>query len=139
MTTAEKMKAWADSLKPGDKVVIKLFGQRGCIDVATVKYFTPTGRVVTDKGTYFQSKYSGNYKGYGEAIGCIVPATPESIAEAERNKAKEEQDKKDREAIRTAGTIAWKIWRDEINLSADMARELIALHKKWEAEKHDND
>lgn len=132
MNTHEEMKNWASKLRPEDKVVLKLFGPRGCIDVLTVKKLTPTGRVVTDKGTYGFSKYSGYYKGYGEAIGVIVPATSESIAEAEHNKVKEERERKDCEDIRTACTIGWKIWREEVHLTPIMARELIDLYKKWE-------
>lgn len=132
MNLHDEMKEWAGKLKPGDKVVLELLGPRGCIDVLEVERITPTGRIVTNKGTYGQSKYSGYYKGYGEAIGVIVPAINENVLKAERNKAKEEKEMKDREAVRTAGTIAWKIWREDIKLTPDMAMELISLWKKWE-------
>lgn len=71
MTRAE-WKAWAMSLKPGDKVIVKGWHS---LEIATVRRITPTGRVNTDKGVFAQREWLDYYTGYGETSGELVPAT----------------------------------------------------------------
>lgn len=79
--TGEEWKAWAMSLKPGDKAIVKYW--RG-VDIAIVQKVTPSGRVNTSKGVFALNKYGDWYEGYGKTSGYLFPATPELIAEAER-------------------------------------------------------
>ena len=129
--TREEWKAWAMSLEPGDRVIVK----RWCsLEVATVKKVTPSGRVNTDKGVFYQNNWSDYYKGYGKTRGDLVPATPELIAEAEKQKW-EEIEKRHRESvIRKAKGLAYKLQYGEIDMPYDMAEELIALGEKHNGE-----
>ena len=75
----EEWKAWAMALKPGDRVILKVWAE---VKVAIVKNVTPSGRVNTNQGVFYQDSCWEHYRGYGKTNGTIEPATPELIAEA---------------------------------------------------------
>lgn len=102
--TREEALAWAKSLKPGDVVIHK--GWNICIPL-TVKKVTPTGIVKTnDDKSFAQTSYFDGIIGRGRTYGEIVPATPELLAEAERQKR--ERDEHERR-IRTINRAVVKL------------------------------
>lgn len=132
--TREEWKAWAMSLKPGDKAIVKGWHS---LEIATVRRITPTGRVNTDKGVFAQREWLDYYTGYGETSGELVPATPELIAEAERQEQVEQERRRRESVIRKAKNLADKLRCGEINMPYEMAEELIALVKKYKGDKQD--
>lgn len=126
--TREEWKAWGMSLKPGDKVIVKYWNG---LKIATVKKVTPSGRLNTDLGIFAQREWLDYYTGYGKTRGDLVPATPELIAEAEKQKWKEIERRHRESVIRKAKGLADKLRYGEIDMPYDMAKELIALVKKY--------
>lgn len=125
--TREEWKSWAMSLKPGDIVIVK--GWKS-VKVATVKKVTPTGRVNTDNGVFYQDNWFDHYKGYGKTYGDLVPYTPELIAEAEKQKREEEETRRKSQTIRAAKNIAYKLCYGEITMKYDLAVQLLELIEK---------
>ena len=128
----EEMKDWAMSLRPGDKVVRTNYWVDSPEAVLTVVRITPTGRIVTDQGTYMFREWSGRYVGYGAARNHIIPATPETIAVAEEFQRKEQERIHQQNVIAEAKRIVYNLFYD--GMSYDMALKIIALHK--EKKKH---
>ena len=126
--TREEWKAWAMSLKPGDRVVVKHWNG---LDIATVVKITPSGRINTDQGVFYQDNCFDHYQGYGKTCGDLVPVTPDLIAEAERQKWEEIEAKHRKSVIQEAWWIVQKLNCGEIDMPYDMAEELIALVKKY--------
>lgn len=129
--TREEWKVWAMSLKPGDRVIVKGWHS---LEIATVKKVKPTGRVKTDKGDFAQKEWLDYYTGYGKTYGDLVPATPELIAEAEKQKWEEIEAKHRESVIREAKSLAYKLRYGEIDMPYEMAEELIALVEKYKGE-----
>lgn len=126
--TREEWKAWAMSLKPGDRVIAKGWYS---LEIATVQKVTPSGRVNTDKGVFAQKGWLDHYTGYGDTSGDLVPATPELIAEAEKQEREEQERRRRESVIRNAKDLAYKLKYSEIDIPYQMAEELIALVKKY--------
>lgn len=123
----EELKAWAMSLKPGDKAIVKYW--RG-VDIAIVQKVTPSGRVNTNKGVFALSKWGDWYEGYGKTSGYLYPATPELIAEAERQEREREEEYRRNAVLRKAIDTAYKLRYGEIRMTYDLAVDLIALVEK---------
>lgn len=126
--TRDEWKAWAMSLKPGDKVIVKSWHS---LKIATVKKVTPTGRVKTDKGDFYQKDSLDYYTGYGKTYGNLVPATPELIAEAEAKEREEQERRRKESVIREAKSLAYQLRYGEIDMPYELAEEMIALVKKY--------
>lgn len=87
--TREEALAWAKSLKPGDVVTHKYWNI--CLPL-TVKKVTTTGIVKTnDDKSFAQTPCFDGIIGRGRTSGEIVPATPELLAEAERQKRERDE------------------------------------------------
>lgn len=126
--TREEKRAWALSLKPGDKVVKTKYWNETPVDVLTVERLTKTGRVVTNKGTYhMSSEWDSTYKGYGNAEGTIIPATPENIQRAEEYYREEEENKKKRSVISKALEAAYDLRYGKREMTYEIAVELLEL------------
>lgn len=133
--TREEWKAWAMSLKPGDRVIVTGWHS---LEIATVKKVTPSGRVNTDKGVFAQKEWLDYYTGYGKTYGDLAPATPELIAEAEKQERGEQERRRRESVIREAKNLADKLRCGEIGMPYQMAEELVALVKKYRgAEKNE--
>lgn len=126
--TREEWKAWAMSLKPGDKVIVKGWHS---LEIATVQKVTPSGRVNTDKGVFSQKEWLDYYTGYGKTYGDLAPAIPELIAEAEKQERKEQERRRRESVIREAKNLADKLRCGEIDMPYQMAEELVALVEKY--------
>lgn len=128
--TREEWKRWAMSLKPGDKVIVEDWDM---IKVAVVEKVTASGRVNTNKGVFYQDTCWEHYKGYGKTRGNLVPATEELIEKAEKSaKERAEQYRKSR-TIESAKDLAYKLRYGEIEMTYELAVDLIDLvskHKK---------
>lgn len=120
----EEWKAWAMSLKPGDKVIVKGWNSK----------VTPTGRVKTDKGEFYQKDWFDYYTGYGKTYGDLVPATPELIAAAEAQERTEQEWRRKESVIREAKSLAYQLRYGEIDMPYEMAEELIALVEKYKGD-----
>lgn len=127
----EELKAWAESLKPGDKVVQTEFWDERPVDILTVERLTKTGRVVTNKGTYHMtSEWSRSYRGYGSAKGTIIPATAENMEEAKKYKKEEDEKRKIARTISEAKSIAYNLRYGGIDMTYSLAKELIELVRR---------
>ena len=124
----EEWKAWAMALKPGDRVILKVWAE---VKVAIVKNVTPSGRVNTNQGVFYQDSCWEHYRGYGKTNGTIEPATPELIAEAEKQKLERQERQRKASVIREAEQFARRLTCG-YRISYEMAEELIALAKKYE-------
>lgn len=130
----EELRAWAESLKPGDKVVKTLFWNDTPVDVLTVERLTKTGRVVTNQGTYHMTgEWASCYKGYGSAEGSIIPATPENISVAEEYKMMEQERIHKQNVIQKAENIVYNLFYN--GMSYEIALKIIALTKEATHEK----
>lgn len=125
--TGEEWKTWAMSLKPGDKAIVKYWRS---VDIAIVQKVTPSGRVNTNKGVFALNKWGDWYEGYGKTSGYLYPATPELIAEAERQEREREEEHRRNAVLRKAIDTAYKLRYGEIHMTYDLAVELIALVEK---------
>lgn len=126
--TRGEWKAWAMSLKPGDRAIVNGWYS---LEIATVKKVTPSGRVNTDKGVFYQDNWSDYYKGYGKTHGDLVPATPELIAEAEKQEREEQERRRRESVVREAKSLAYQLRYGEIDMPYELAEEMIALVKKY--------
>lgn len=99
--TREEWKAWAMSLKTGDRVIVKYWNS---LQIATVEKVTPTGRIKTDLGVFYQDNCTDSYTGYGKTYGDLAPATPDLIAEAEK------QEKEDAAIMPRVTDLAGNEW-----------------------------
>lgn len=126
--TREEKREWALSLKPGDKVVKTKYWDETPVEVLTVERLTKTGRVVTNKGTYhMSSEWDRSYKGYGDAEGTIIPATPENIKMAEDYHREEEENKKKWSVIHKALEAAYDLRYGKREMTYEIAVELLEL------------
>lgn len=126
--TRDEWKAWAMSLKPGDKVIVKYWNS---LKIATVKKVTPSGRLNTDLGIFAQREWLDYYTGYGKTRGALTPATPDLIAEVEKQEREEQERRRKEAVVREAKGLAYQIWYGEVAVPYQMAKELIALVKKY--------
>lgn len=124
----EEWKSWAMSLKPGDRAIVKGWHS---LEIATVKMVTHSGRVNTDKGIFYQDKWFDHYKGYGKTRGDLVPATPKLIAEAEKQEREEQERRRRESVVREAKSLAYQLRYGEIDMPYELAKEMIALVKKY--------
>lgn len=116
LTAKEEWAAWANSLKPGDKVIVEAWGT---IVVDAVRRVTPSGWVVTENyGTYSQSKYADKYSQRGGYYG-IVPITEELEKRALEEMAEREKKRKIERAIRAAKSVTyeWSCGKREIDFN----------------------
>lgn len=126
--TREETRAWALSLKPGDKVVKTKYWDKTPVDVLTVEKITKSGMVATNKGTYHMtSEWESDYKGRGNADGNIIPATPENIQMAEDYHREEEENKKKRSVIGKALEAAYDLRYGKREMTYEIAVELLEL------------
>lgn len=112
--TREEWTAWGNSLKSGDKVIVKYVID---IRIDTVKKITPAGWIVTENsGTYSQSRWSYGYEKRG-GYGNIIPITKELEEQALQEMEKKEKRKKIERTISAAKGVAydWCYRRREMN------------------------
>ena len=128
LMTREESRKWAESLRPGDEVIVS-YG--GIYRIGTVKRVTPAGRVVVEKyGTYFQNKYDSLYTERGRAINIVPNIVPfdEKLAEIAKKQEKIEADYKGAmKLFREAKAIAYDWAFGNRDLSYDLAKKIIAL------------
>ena len=125
MGKSEEMRAWIAGLKTGDKVIQQTYNR---ISVLTVKKVTPTGIVRTTNGESFaQRSWCSLICGRGETRGEILPATPELIAEAERQDAERTERQKRESTIRRAKNYARQLFYNDIELTYELATEFLEL------------
>lgn len=122
--TREELRKWAESLKPGDKIIVK---NGSTLRIGTVKKVTPAGWVVVEKyGTYAQKSYLSSYRqrgGYKE----IVPFDAELAEKAKKQEEEERQENEKQRVIRAAKNIAYDWANGKCYVSYDLARKIIAL------------
>ena len=127
--TREEWRKWAESLNPGDKVIVK-YGDM--LRIGTVKKVTPACWVVVEKyGTYSQTP---NFSMYMERGGYkeIVPFDAEL---AEKAKMQEEEEQAYEEKIKTIryAKIICNNWASERKtITYDLAKKIIALSDEKE-------
>lgn len=86
--TKEEWRKWAESLNPGDKVIVKDYDT---LRIGTVKKITPACWVVIEKyGTYSQTPYFSNYIQRG-GNKYIIPFDSE-LAEKAKKQANEKEE-----------------------------------------------
>lgn len=120
----EQWSEWAKSLKLGDKVIVKGFGN---LYVDTVKKVTPKGWVVTENfGTYAQTQWNGSYSERG-GYKYIEPFTEELGKKAEEEMQKREREQKIKRTIRAAKNVAydWRYGKSDIDY--DLALKILEL------------
>lgn len=123
--TREEWRKWAESLKPGDKVIVQVGGGR--LRIGTVKKVTPAGWVAVEKyGTYSQTLNFSRYMergGYKE----IVPFDAEIAEKAKMQEAEEQAYEEKRKIIRDAKIICdnWSSGRS--SFTYELAKKIIAL------------
>ena len=122
--TREEWRKWAESLNPGDKVIVK-YGDM--LRIGTVKKVTPACWVVVEKyGTYSQSKCCSIYmERRGNKI--IIPFDAETAEEAKKQEKEEQAYEEQRKTIRDAKIICdnWSSGRSSITY--EIAKKIIAL------------
>lgn len=134
--TKEENAAWVESLKPGDVVIYKDWGDN--ISPTTVLKVTPTGIVRTDKGSFNQSSWTGDITGYGKTSGRIVPATVELLEEAKRQEEKRKEDQRKKNTIRKAQSLVCRLYEKRIDFDYPTAERIIeALGKVLDEERKD--
>lgn len=129
--TREEWKAWAMSLKPGDKVIVKV---GYTLEIANVESITENGKIKTNLGDFALGLF-GMYTGCGKTYGCLYPANQELIAEAERQEREEQERRRKASVISEAKSLAYMLRYGEIDMPYEMAEELIALVKKYKGDK----
>lgn len=96
--TREETLAWAKSLKPGDVVIWSRYG--GYYRALTVQKVTPTGIVKTeDDMSFAQTSWCSDISGRGRTFGKIIPATDELLAEAKKQEADREVERRKKETV----------------------------------------
>lgn len=131
--TREEWKEWALSLKPGDTVVIERWGPTYMR--ATVQKITPTGRVNTDKGVFYQSSL-GWYEGYGTNRGYLLKPTPELLEKAKLCEAEEMEQRRKKEAINKAVKFVSDLNTNRWNIGYDKAKKILKLQEELEGDNH---
>lgn len=122
--TREEWRKWAESLNPGDKVIVK-YGDM--LRIGTVKKVTPACWVVVEKyGTYSQTQTFSRYMergGYKE----IIPFDGELAEKAKKQEEEEQAYEEQRKTIRDAKIICdnWSSGRSSITYK--IAKKIIAL------------
>lgn len=101
MDAKNEVKDFVFGCKPGDKVVVDFVR----LTLATVKKITPSGWLVTDKGTFCLNKYAPIYLKRGGCGKLVFPCTIEQYKEAEENDRKELECKRKERAVYEARTI----------------------------------
>jgi hypothetical protein len=125
--TRNEWKSWAESLKPGDKVIVTGLKYTR---VAAVEKITPAGWVRTDKGVFNQRDCDGEYHERG-GYRLIEPCTEELLKEAEEQE-REERARKSREitilnAKRTLNRLSYSC------ISYDFAVRFLSLYKEMQS------
>lgn len=128
--TREEWRKWAESLKPGDKVIVEAGSM---LRIGTVKKVTPTCWVVVEKyGTYSQTPYFSTYRergGYKE----IIPFD-EVLAEKAKKQEEEEQAYEERRKTILDAKIICGNWASgRITIPYDIAKKIIELANKKES------
>lgn len=120
----EEWAAWAKSLKPGDKVIVRHWENVYIDKVAKV---TPAGWVITENfGTYSQTKCFDGYQERG-GLKNIEPFTDALEKEANRQEAQRLKYEKEQRAINKAKMVAYD-WRyGNRNVDYDLACKILAL------------
>lgn len=123
--TREELRKWAESLRPGDKVIVKDRG--GEIRIGIVKKVTPACWVVVEKyGTFSQTQYFSRYLQRG-GFAEIIPFDAE-LAEKAKNQEEEERQKKEMQhVISAAKQIAYDWAFNKRYVSYELAKKIIAL------------
>lgn len=122
--TREEWRKWAESLNPGDKVIVK-YGDM--LRIGTVKKVTPACWVVVEKyGTYSQTP---NFSMYMERGGYkeIVPFDAKLAEKAKKQEEEERQENEKLKVIRAAKNIAHDWAYGKCYVSYDLAKKIIAL------------
>lgn len=102
---------------------------------AAVKKVTPSGRVNTDKGVFYQSNI-GWYEGYGTTRGYLLKATPELLEKAEKFEREEAERKRKQEAINKAQKFVWELYAMSRNMDYATAEKLLRVKEELEGENH---
>ena len=123
--TREKWRKWAESLNPGDKVIVQVGG--GALRIGTVKKVTPAGWIVVEKyGTYSQTQ---NFSMYMERGGYkeIIPFDAELAEKAKKQEEEEQAFEEKRKTIRDARIICDNWTSGRSYMTYDLAKKIIAL------------
>lgn len=130
LITREEWRKWAESLKPGDKVIVQVGGGR--LRIGTVKKVTPSGWVVVEKyGTYSQTSYFSRYMergGYKE----IIPFDAELAEKAKKQEEEEQAYEEKRKTIRDAKIICDNWASERKPITYELAKKIIALYDEKE-------
>ena len=121
--TKEENTAWVKSLKHGEMVIYKGWGDD--ISPATVLRITPSGIVRTDKGSFNQSSWTGDITGYGKTSGRIVPATDELLEEARNQEEKRKEEKHRTDTIRKAQSLVFRLYEKSFDFDYPTAERII--------------
>lgn len=129
LITREEWRKWAESLNPGDKVIVK-YGDM--LRIGTVKKVTPACWVVVEKyGTYSQSKYCSMYmERRGHKI--ILPFDAELAEEAKKQEEEEQAYEEKRKTIRDAKIICSNWVSERKPITYELAKKIIALSDEKE-------
>lgn len=122
--TREELRKWAESLMPGDKVIVK---SGDVLRIGTVEKVTPACWVVVEKyGTYSQTKYYSTYfqrGGYKE----IIPLDSELAEEAKKQEEEAQACEEKRKTILIAKTISGNWASGRAPISYGLAKKIIAM------------
>lgn len=122
--TREQALEWAKSLKPGD-VIVQVDWRD--LYALTVEKVTPTGIVKTVGGkSFFQNSWYSDIVGRGTTTGHIVPATDELLAEARKQEADREVERRKAETVQKA----WYKIRCISRISYEFAADFLELCEK---------
>ena len=120
----QEWKAWAQTLNPGDKVILDRWGE---LTVAVVEKVTNCGWIRTNKGVFSQRSYGEWFYERG-GYATIVPTTPEALKEAEEWDEIKRIKKKNEETIRKAKGIMYDLARSEIK--ANFAEAFLKFYEE---------
>lgn len=112
--TREEAKEWVASLKPGDAVLYRFYGDEKII---RVKKVTPSGIVRTNIGMSFKLSYGCTVIGYGGKLGGIYPLSDDAVKRIE-----------DRETIKKAIIVARSL---QNSIPLNFAREFLDLCERY--------
>lgn len=115
---------WANSLKPGDKVIIQS-GSSVFLDV--VKKLTPTGWIVTQKhGTYSQSRWCDRYSERG-GYKDVLPWTEDLEAKAKKQEEEYLREQEISRIIQIAKNVAYDWAYSKREVDYELAQKILAL------------
>lgn len=138
--TREDGIAWAQSLKPGDKVFLADKYRKDKLErVLMVKKVTPSGIVRTKEGmdfkqdTHFFSE-SFDVCGYGKTRGRIVPYTEERAKQYEAQRRRTEQEQEEMQLIMTAQSICRSFCENRRWMAVETARKIIEIAEETDCD-----